>query len=222
MEATLTEKLALFLILIGSLSVHEWAHAFAADRLGDPTPRSQGRLTLNPLSHIDFLGTVIIPLTMILLAPGFAILGWGRPVMIDARNFKRPVFGDIVTALAGPFSNILLAALVAVVFGAWAGFSHDVQMSEKVAGLGLNIIYLNGILAVFNLLPVPPLDGSHVLKHVLRMSELTFLRYAQWGTLILIVLINLRPFQALLGSLVLGVCGPILALLQWMVGIVAR
>ncbi len=222
MEATLTEKLALFLILIGSLSVHEWAHAFAADKMGDPTPRAQGRLTLNPLSHIDFLGTVIIPLTMILLAPGFAILGWGKPVMIDPRNFKRPVFGDIVTALAGPFSNILLAVIVALVFGAWAGAAHDVQMSEKVAGLGLNIIFLNGVLAVFNMLPIPPLDGSHILKHILRMSELTFMRFAQWGTFILIILINLGPFRALLSNLVMWASWPMLTLLQWMAGVVAK
>lgn len=222
MEATLAEKLALFLILIGSLSVHEWAHAFTADKMGDPTPRGQGRLTLNPLSHIDLLGTVIIPLTMILFAPGFAILGWGRPVMIDPRNFKRPVMGDILTALAGPFSNLVLAALVAVIFGAWVGVSQDIAMGQKAAGLGLNIIYLNVILAVFNLLPIPPLDGSHILKHIARMSELTFLRYAQWGSFILIILINISVFRAFLSSIVMAASWPFMALMEMVAHAVAK
>lgn len=218
MEATLAEKLALFLILIGSLSVHEWAHAWSADRLGDPTPRSQGRLTLNPLAHIDLLGTVIIPLTMILLAPGFAILGWGRPVMIDPRNFKRPALGDIVTALAGPISNIVLAALVAAVFGAWTGMSGNAEMAQKAANLGLSIIYMNMVLAVFNLLPIPPLDGSHIVKRLVGMGELLFMRYAQWGSLILIVLINIEIFRMFLWKLVSAASEPVLNLMTWVAG----
>ena len=216
MEATLTEKLALFLILIGSLSVHEWAHAWMADKMGDPTPRATGRLTLNPLSHIDFLGTVIIPLTMILLAPGFAILGWGKPVIIDPRNFKKPIQGDILVALAGPVSNLILAGLAATVFGLTLGLLHSEHIAQKAATLGLTIIYLNALLAVFNLLPIPPLDGSHVLRHLVRMSDLTFMRFAQWGTLILIVLINIQGFQMLLSKLVSMATMPFLWLMEWM------
>ena len=127
-----------FVVLLFSAVLHEVAHGYEAERLGDDTARRAGRLTLNPLAHIDLFGTVIIPLTMILLAPGFAILGWGKPVMIDARNFKRPIMGDILTSLAGPLSNIVLALLVSVGFGLGlmfdglptASFSFPVQLRQ--------------------------------------------------------------------------------------------
>lgn len=222
MEASLAEKLALFLILIGSLSVHEWAHAFAADRQGDPTPRAMGRLTLNPLAHIDLLGTVIIPLTMILLAPGFAILGWGKPVMINPRNFKQPVKGDIITSLAGPVSNLVLALITAVIFGLVLGAMGSENIGEKATTLGLNIIYLNVLLAVFNMIPIPPLDGSHLLRHAVRMSEATFIQLAQWGSLILIVLINIPMFRELLGRLITIVSFPFLLLMDWAARLFAK
>jgi Zn-dependent protease len=208
MEATLTEKLSLFLVLIASLSVHEWAHAATADKMGDPTPRLQGRLTLNPLAHIDLFGTVILPLLMILLPGGFMILGWGRPVMIDPRNFKKPVTGDILTSLAGPFSNLVLALIIAVIFGVWLGYVHDGAAGQKILLLGSSIIMLNAVLAAFNLLPVPPLDGSHLMRHLFHISELNYMRFAQWGTLILIVLINIPFFQTLLYELVQLVSTP--------------
>ncbi len=220
MEATLTEKLALFLVLIGSLSVHEFAHAWVADKMGDSTPRSQGRLTLNPLVHIDLFGSVIIPLMMILMAPGFAIIGWARPVIIDPRNFKRPVAGDVLTSLAGPFSNFVLATLCAVVFGLVAGALG--MAASKAVMLGVNIIALNVLLTIFNLLPVPPLDGSHLMRHLFRMSEMTYMRLAQWGTIILIVLINLEPFRMALWRLVTLLSTPLMMLMDAVAGAVAR
>jgi Zn-dependent protease len=222
MDATLAEKFALFLVLLGSLSIHEWAHAWVADKLGDPTPRAMGRVTLNPLAHIDLLGTVIIPLTMILLAPGFAILGWGKPVIIDPRNFKKPIRDDILTSLAGPASNLLLALGAAIIFGAWVGITHDGVMAEKIVKIGFNIIFLNALLCVFNLIPIPPLDGSHVLRHLVKMSDLTFIQFAQWGSLILIILINLDPFQELLRNMVLGASAPFGAVMEMVAGIFTR
>ena len=218
MDATLNEKLAIFLVLIGSLSVHEWAHAWVADKLGDITPRSQGRVTLNPLAHIDILGTVIIPLTLILLTPGFAVLGWGRPVMINPRNFKNPMWGDIISSMAGPVANLILAALTATVFGLWVGVSADPQTAAKAAMLGINIIMLNTMLSVFNLLPIPPLDGSHILRYIFRMTELAFIRYAQWGSLILIVLINFSFFQNFLGRIINYCSLPFLSIMDMVAG----
>ena len=222
MEATLSEKIALFLVLIGSLSVHEWAHAFAADKMGDPTPRAQGRLTLNPLAHIDMLGTVIIPLTMILLAPGFVILGWGKPVIIDPKNFKNPALGDILTSMAGPLSNLILALIVASVFGVSLGFMHDGETAEKVGNLGVQIIALNAMLAAFNLIPIPPLDGSHVLRYLVGMSEMAFFKFAQWGSLILIILINIDAFQVLLGKLITLLSVPFIGIMELMAGLMTK
>lgn len=186
--------LILYLMLLVSLSVHEWAHAFMADILGDPTPRSQGRVTLNPIPHIDILGTVVFPLLMILGSPGFFILGWAKPVEINIRNFKNATWGHIGVTLAGPISNILLAFIGSLL----AAFL--VRFDPKLGQLLGMFIRLNVVLAIFNLLPIPPLDGSHIFRYTVRMKEETFLRLSQWGFIILIIMINLKPFQLALGT----------------------
>lgn len=222
MEATLPEKLSLFIVLIVSLSVHEWAHAFVADKMGDDTPRLQGRLTLNPLAHIDFIGTLFIPLTIILLAPGFAILGWARPVMIDPRNFKKPIQGDVLTSLAGPVANILLALVISVAFGLLIGFTNNIEFMQKFAALGLNIVYLNILLFIFNLLPVPPLDGSHLMRHIFGIGEEGFARFSQWGVFILIILINIEFFNKLLMASVQNLSQPLAGLMEFIAGTLLR
>jgi len=215
MEATLAQKISLYLVMLGSLSVHEWAHAWSADKLGDSTPRSQGRVTLNPLAHIDLLGTVIIPLFFILFSPGFMLLGWGRPVIINPRNFKRPIAGDLISTAAGPLSNIILAVVAAIGFGLVLGFGSFGQESfDKLLGLGMVVIYLNVLLAVFNMIPIPPLDGSHFLRHALRMSTATYVKFAQWGVLILLVMINIPFFRSFLHSAIEAVSAPITALMS--------
>jgi Zn-dependent protease len=197
----LRNGILLYLILLGSLSVHEWAHAYVADKLGDHTPRSQGRVTLNPAAHIDLIGTVILPLVMILFNPGFAIFGWGKPVMINPRNFKNWKRDDILVSMAGPASNLAIC-LVAAVLGGIA-----MRFAPEIGDLVLRVLLVNAILIVFNLVPIPPLDGSHVLKHAIGMSEETYMRIAAWGFVILLVLINLGPFRAVISTAMLALTG---------------
>ena len=144
-----------FLVLIISIAIHEFCHAFAADRLGDPTPRSLGRLTLNPLAHADPLGTIFLPLLSVFT--GFPTIGWAKPVIIDPYNFKNPKKDEIIVSLAGPIGNISLALLASILL--------------KFLGIQSIFLYLlvliNISLAVFNLLPIPPLDGSKIFLNLL-------------------------------------------------------
>ena len=197
----LRNGIILYLILLGSLSVHEWAHAFVADKLGDYTPRSQGRVTLNPAAHIDLIGTVILPLVMILFNPGFAIFGWGKPVQINPRNFKQWKRDDILVSMAGPASNLVICLLAAVLGGIAMRFVPELYPLIKL------VLLVNAILIVFNLVPIPPLDGSHVLKHAIGMSEETYMKLAAWGFVILLVLINLPPFRVVISNAMLVVTG---------------
>lgn len=198
--------LALYLMLVGSIALHEWGHAIAADKIGDDTPRSQGRVTLNPIAHMDLIGTVIIPLLMIfyLSGQGFYLIGWGKPVQVDPRNFRNPVKDDLIVTAAGPAMNLIIALAVAVLGGLIFAFSGG-QGSE--VGLSLNdlfvqAIFLNTMLIVFNLLPIPPLDGSHFLKHALKIPDEVYYQWCAYGGFILLILINIPPFRLLLGSII--------------------
>lgn len=197
--AELRQGLILYIVLVASLSIHEWAHAFAADRLGDDTPRLQGRVTLNPIVHMDLLGTVIFPLVCIFLLKGGIFFGWGKPVMVNHANFTHRKRDDILTTLAGPGSNLVLALLAAIAGG--LVYKADPNTAE----LFMLIIFLNVALAVFNLIPLPPLDGSRVMRYVVGMSEETFINLSRWSFLILMVGINLPPIRAALG-LVMQAC----------------
>jgi len=197
--AELRQGLIFYILLVVSLSIHEWAHAFTADKLGDPTPASQGRVTLNPVVHMDLVGTVIFPLLCIFVLPGNFLFGWGKPVMINTAYFKNRVRGDILTTLAGPGSNLAQALLAAVVGGLLCRFI-DPALAELVG----QFIFLNAVLAVFNMIPLPPLDGSHVMRHAVGMSDETYNNIARWSFLVLIVAINLPPVRAVL-TFVIGV-----------------
>ena len=110
------EKVILFILLLSSISIHEWAHAWVADKLGDPLPRQQGRVTLDPRSHIDPIGTLLIPFIMIFASPGFAIIGWGKPVQISLPNRETKKRDDILITLAGPLSNLSIAFICSLSF----------------------------------------------------------------------------------------------------------
>lgn len=172
------------LVLFTAMPVHECAHGLIADRLGDDTPRSQGRLTLNPFVHLDLAGSILLFLT------GF---GWAKPVQVDMRNFKHPRRDMALTSLAGPLSNILMALLVLIIYKLLLGFVPvlhiSVYMSTLSNVLGM-VISINLSLAVFNLLPVPPLDGSKIFG-VLLPQKLYWgmLRYQQVISLIVMLLL---------------------------------
>lgn len=180
-------KLFAFLVLVCSLSLHEWGHAFVADKLGDPLPRLQGRVTLNPLAHIDLIGTVLLPLAMILLSPGFAIIGWAKPVQVSLPNPKTRMRDDLLSTAAGPAMNLLVAVALSIVAGLVAYYAEAYFEAFYMA------ITLNLLLFVFNLIPLPPLDGSHFLPYV-GMSRQTYARIASFSFIILIVLINIPAF----------------------------
>jgi Zn-dependent protease len=162
-----------------AISVHESAHAWMANRLGDPTARMLGRITLNPIKHIDPFGTVLLPL--IAMLTHLPVIGWAKPTPVDPRNFKNPVRDDILTSVAGPVSNFIVATgatflLIAIevvapggrglVRGTISGFLQESSLTP-IALLLYQFVVINVLLAVFNLIPVPPLDGSHVLRHIL-------------------------------------------------------
>lgn len=165
--------------LIAALSIHEFAHALAADKLGDPTPRLQGRLTLNPLAHLDPLGTILLV---------FIGFGWGKPVMFDPYNLKNPRRDAAFISLAGPVSNLSLALLAAIILRILFATVGPFTIFTSILQL---IVYFNLLLALFNLIPIHPLDGGKIFIGFLPENEAEdaekFLR--RYGTLLLIFLI---------------------------------
>jgi Zn-dependent protease len=162
---SIESTLILLVLLIISLSVHEAAHAWTADRLGDPTARMLGRLTLNPLAHIDWIGTVLFPL--IAIYSGVPLLGWAKPVPVNGHNLRHPRRDFAIVAAAGPISNLLQAIVAAVVLMALDPAGTTLASDLTPAGFAFRFVILNVSLAVFNMLPVPPLDGGNVLSGIL-------------------------------------------------------
>ena len=156
-------------VLIASLSVHEAAHAWAANRLGDPTARHLGRLSLNPAVHVDPIGTLLFP--VIAMLTNLPIIGWAKPVPVDVRHLRHPKRDFALIAAAGPASNVVLAvvgaALLAVVPDTPPGDIAGNALSDPLMALLRMFVILNVLLAIFNMLPVPPLDGGNVLIGVL-------------------------------------------------------
>ena len=147
------------IILIMSVVVHEISHGYAALFFGDETARYQGRLTLNPLKHLDLTGSVIVPLLLIISKSGF-VFGWAKPVPINPYNFRNRKWAEPIVALAGPLSNISLA----IVFGLLIRFGgHFAILSPSFLYIAGYVVIINLVLAIFNLIPIPPLDGSHLL-----------------------------------------------------------
>lgn len=177
----------IILLFIGffiCLSVHEASHAFIADKLGDPTSKLQGRLSLNPLAHIDLFGTVLIPLLLI-VTTGIAF-GWAKPVMVDFRNFKNPPRDNFLTALAGPISNFLFAVILAFVM-------RFIAFDSLPYALIANLVIINVALGIFNLVPIPPLDGSKVW-HLLLPDE-SYFALERMGPILLIAFIIFLNFS---------------------------
>lgn len=196
--------------LLLSLSFHEFAHAWTAHRLGDDTAERMGRLTLNPIAHIDPIGTLLLPLLGI-------PFGWAKPVPVNPARFRRDVNmnrGMMMTSAAGPLSNFLLAAICAVVFGLLARFAPGlVAPGAGVRTLLILMMQLNVTLGIFNLLPIPPLDGGRVVEGALpnRLRE-GWERFARIAPLLLLALIFLPG--GFVGRLLAGPSDLVLSLLQ--------
>lgn len=178
----------LLVILILSLSFHEAAHAWTADRLGDPTARYQGRLTLNPLAHIDWIGTVLFPL--IALTTQAPLIGWAKPVPVDMRNLRAPRRDFAIVAAAGPISNLVLATGVGVIFFLMYPGGATPFTIGPAGDVLRQAIVMNVLLAVFNLIPVPPLDGGNVAIGLLPAPIARLLiQLRPWGFLLIYVLL---------------------------------
>lgn len=174
-------------ILILSVVLHEVAHGWVADKLGDPTARRLGRLTLNPIPHIDPIGSLIVPGILLLLNSGF-LIGWAKPVPYNPFNLKNPNMGGALIAIAGPLTNFAVAGIASVVARILHSNFQDGSMDGAIAIIGF-IAFINVILAVFNLFPIPPLDGSKVLFAFLPMSNETKAMLEQNGFLIFLLFI---------------------------------
>ncbi len=183
--------LGLILIIV-SIGLHEFGHAWVADLRGDPLPRAQGRVSLNPFVHADPIGTILVPAVMIFLSPGVGLIGWGKPVQVALLNPRTRRADDLLITLAGPGMNLLLCLAFALI-GGLGGFAQGPTKDFLERGLLLNA----GLIA-FNLIPVPPLDGSRVALRLGLFSEQVFMALARWGFIILLVLVNLPPFRMLL------------------------
>lgn len=159
-------------------SPHEFAHAWVATRLGDDTPRLQGRVTLNPLAHVDWIGTAILPFVMSLVGGGF--LGWGKPVYTNNAKLKGGLNGLAVVALAGPASNVVMAVILAALAIA------TVRAVPALSSFAQHGVYLSLYLGIFNMLPVPPLDGSKLLLAA-RVPMAVYVELSRFGLMLLIV-----------------------------------
>jgi Zn-dependent protease len=180
-----------YIVLLFSICVHEALHAYAADRCGDPTARFLGRVTLNPLAHIDPIGTVLFPLMAILwgASGGRAfIIGWAKPVPVNPRNFRNFKRDDIIVSLAGVAGNFSLAIAAALLFR-FTALLPVTRVAAPVAFILVALMRVNVLLGVFNLIPLPPLDGSHVLLHFLSFEAAT--RYRQLSRYSFFILIFL-------------------------------
>ena len=186
-------------ILIFSLCFHEFSHAYIAYRLGDHTAARNGRLTLNPLAHLDPIGSVMIPLMLTLSSSSF-LFGWAKPVPVNTQNLNNPLNDMVKVAIAGPLSNIFLAVLFSQIIKFQSIFAPNlmIQAPWLIATLQYGVI-INIVLAVFNMIPIPPMDGSRVLYRLLPYAGRSLLdRIEPYGMWIIIILAFFGVFDIIL------------------------
>lgn len=189
-EIQISEKLILMVyflpIFLISLSIHEFAHAFSANKFGDDTAKLQGRLTLNPIKHIDLIGSIVMPI--LAFTSGFMLIGWAKPVPVNRSKLKNQFRDDAIVSFAGPLSNLILAIVTYAVFIFIS--SSQIELNNILYNIFRLTIIFNVFLFCFNLLPIPPLDGSHILfdifpnKYTAKMLNLGI-----YGTVLLFLFI---------------------------------
>jgi len=220
MTLEIVEKIFQFIAFLFAISIHESAHAWMANLRGDPTARMLGRITLNPIKHIDPIGTILMPL--ISMFGNIPTLGWAKPTPVNPTNFRRPVLDDVLTSVVGPISNFAVAAVATMLLlgieltssAGRAAVNNPLHTQSAIGPLCLllfEFLEINVLLAVFNLIPIPPLDGSHVLRHFL--PDTIRQVYDMVGMVGLLALIYFAP--NLLGKLM----APVLGLFLWILSV---
>jgi Zn-dependent protease len=221
------QMIVAIVVFIFSVMVHENAHGLAAERYGDPTARDIGRITLNPLPHIDPIGTVLMPALM--MFSGIPLIGWAKPVPVNSANFRNPVVHDAYVAAAGPISNFILAAAGTALYIVVLLFYKHVPGLQENAGNSLvffralcqNLIIINCVLGIFNLIPIPPLDGHWILFRYLpsRWAEL-LASIRPYGFFILIILLWTGVLGLIIRVPMQFIAGGLLDIVWWSVTVI--
>ncbi len=204
----------LYILLVIAITMHEYGHAFIADKLGDPLPRIDGRVTINPIAHMDMLGTVILPLLTIGLSVGTQfplVFGWGKPVRVALDNPKTRAKVDILSTAGGVGMNLVLALIFAILLSVMA--LANLGDYVAVAQYG---IFINCALFVINMIPVPPLDGSKFLKYATKMSDATYYSLARWGLFIFLAIIMIPQTEMVLRVCIFSVSNAFIGIAQFL------
>jgi len=211
MDGNIIYDIAVWLVpLVIAIVFHEVAHGLVARKLGDPTAFRKGRLTLNPIKHVDPFGTVILP--MLLAISHAPVFGWAKPVPVNYRRLRNPRRDMILVAIAGPGMNMLLALVGTAILAATVMLSGGAQdgVSAVVAANALNFVLINIFLAVFNLLPVPPFDGGHVVEGLLpRSLAVPFRKIGRYSLVVFILLLLVLPAMSPRADVIARVVSPI-------------
>jgi Zn-dependent protease len=219
----LLDQLYILPILLFSVIVHEIAHGYMALRLGDHTAKDMGRLTLNPIPHIDPIGSIVVPLFS-LLATGRVFIAWAKPVPVNPLNFSNFKRDDILVSIVGPLANIFMALICAILFIVLQNLSPLIYSTNYevlidvwnfLAKMFLGGVYLNIVLAVFNMLPIPPLDGSHVVASILpdQISN-QYRNIGFFGIFIIILLMRVEGFRLIFSSIIETIAIPFILLIN--------
>lgn len=200
----IADGLIYYVGLVILLTFHELGHAWMAWKCGDDTAKQQGRVSLNPLVHIDKVGTVILPLMMIFLSMsgsglGRFLIGWAKPVPVNPYNLKNPKVDDILVTLAGPWMNLILAVVL-------MGFAKVALIagSESAFKVLVNTAHISLLLCFFNMIPIPPLDGSQVVRALSNMSYETYAKFARFGFIIIIIVLQVPAVRGTLQAVTMG------------------
>lgn len=222
----IVQQLYILPILLFSVVIHELSHGWMALRLGDTTAKDMGRLTLNPIPHLDLVGSILVPLFSLFMA-GRIFIAWAKPVPVNPNNFSHYRRDDILVSIVGPISNLVLAFICTIIFIILAHINQvvdtfQIQFVDEGIDFLLRMFYggivLNIVLALFNLIPVPPLDGSHVLASILpeEMSE-PYRRIGFYGIFIILLLMRWQPFATLFNTLITTLMFPFTLLIHILV-----